>query len=676
MDAQYNSRHRSCPPCDPDTRTDILNKMFEWLYGDDDRSICWLYGIAGSGKSAIAQTISERIAEKKLAASLFFNQLERDLCVKEYIIATIAYQLAISIPALKRPICDVIMRDETVLQAVFADQLLKLIIEPLKSLPETYPSMVIIIDGLDECKNYSEVAQLMMQLSHPSNPHLHFQFLVTSRPEPFIRAIFEHPGINSMTTQFNLQDFRPDSDIRSFLERRLRDIPRVRFVVMSEVSLPWPSNHDLDTLVKKSAGLFIYASTIIMFISDQNNLPHKQLEAVLTHDASSISHVHSDLDRLYAQILSASSNVNHLLLVIGAIILVRMPLSPRALSYLLEIEFAHVQLVLEKLHSVLSIPENPDTGVVAPFHLSLHDFLVSRDRAGSYFIDPHLKHTQLARLCLKRISTLPKFTFPTVRHPAGCWDDVIQCLQQADTANRMTTQYACHYWPSHISESPRKELTNDLKDFCRHRVFPWRMCIEIEAQERNTIQIPEKQEMLLRSLRGRGRGRGRGRVVQGAVKMKTTKWFMWSTAMMVLLIVWILALLILTIFRDTCTAPRQILAQIALCLLGLVFLRFGPPEAASWKVMTTVVLIMSVSITAEVFGLFRNAPPQLARTAACIVGVMTMLLTAPAVPIKVMAEMALTSSVECPHQQGVITCVMEAALLIAVGLLFYPTVLR
>jgi Cdc6-like AAA superfamily ATPase len=240
VDAQYNSRHRSCPPCDPDTRIDILNKIFEWLYGDNDHSICWLYGIAGSGKSAIAQTVSERIAEKKLAASLFFNQLERDLCVKEYIIATVAYQLAISIPALKRPICDVITRDETILKAVFADQLSKLIIEPLKSLSETYPSMVIIIDGLDECNDYSEVAQLMTQLSDPSNLHMHFQFLVTSRPEPFIRAVFEHPTVNHITTQFNLQDFGPDSDIRSFLERELQDIPRVRFGVMSEISLPWP----------------------------------------------------------------------------------------------------------------------------------------------------------------------------------------------------------------------------------------------------------------------------------------------------------------------------------------------------------------------------------------------------------------------------------------------------
>jgi hypothetical protein len=82
----------------------------------DSHSICWLYGIAGSGKSAIAQSISERIAKNELAASFFFNRRERERSGKEYIITTIAYQLAISVPPLKSVICDVIAKDETYLE--------------------------------------------------------------------------------------------------------------------------------------------------------------------------------------------------------------------------------------------------------------------------------------------------------------------------------------------------------------------------------------------------------------------------------------------------------------------------------------------------------------------------------------------------------------------------------
>jgi hypothetical protein len=76
------------------------------------------------------------------------------------------------------------------LNAVFADQLLKLIIEPLQTFTDSCPS---IIDGLDECEDYIEVARLMTQLTEPSsNTRLSLRFLVTSRPGPSIQAIFEH----------------------------------------------------------------------------------------------------------------------------------------------------------------------------------------------------------------------------------------------------------------------------------------------------------------------------------------------------------------------------------------------------------------------------------------------------------------------------------------------------
>lgn len=503
MDAQHNSRHRSCPPCDSGTRSDILSKVSEWASETSGHSICWLYGVAGSGKSAIAQSVSQCIAEKtKLAASFFFNRLERERCGKDYIITTIAYQLAISIPDLMHPICDAIRKDETILNAVFADQLLKLIIEPLQSLPDSDSPMVVVIDGLDECDDYIEVAQHIAQLADPSsNSHLPLQFLVTSRPEPPIRAIFEHPGINRMTLCINLQDFSPNDDILSFLERRLRDIPQVRSGVMFEISQPWPSNDDLAALVEKSAGLFIYASTLAMFIKDKDFLPQQRLEMVLTDDTSLISSGHNDLDRLYTQILSASSNVDHLMVVIGAIILVRTPLSPRGLSHLLEIEFQSLQLVLERLHSILFIPEDLETGVVIPFHLSLHDFLITHDRAGCYFIDPSLIHVQLARSCLKRISTLPRFTFPTFRNPMHSWNAVVEHIQQADKVNRITTQYACHYWSSHIPELSQKSFVDDMKDFCRHFVFSWLFFMEIEARENNIMQSPENRDILRLNLR-------------------------------------------------------------------------------------------------------------------------------------------------------------------------------
>ncbi|KDR74768.1 hypothetical protein GALMADRAFT_141108 [Galerina marginata CBS 339.88] len=51
------------PKCHPNTRVAVLNKIMDWIHGVDpetrDALTTWLYGPAGSGKSAIARSIAE-----------------------------------------------------------------------------------------------------------------------------------------------------------------------------------------------------------------------------------------------------------------------------------------------------------------------------------------------------------------------------------------------------------------------------------------------------------------------------------------------------------------------------------------------------------------------------------------------------------------------------------------
>ena len=62
------------PKCHPGTRKTILKIINDWIDKDDiSVPIMWLHGSAGSGKSAIAQTIAKRCSKDgKLAASYFF----------------------------------------------------------------------------------------------------------------------------------------------------------------------------------------------------------------------------------------------------------------------------------------------------------------------------------------------------------------------------------------------------------------------------------------------------------------------------------------------------------------------------------------------------------------------------------------------------------------------------
>ena len=71
-----------------------------WAQGSEtSRPILWLYGPAGAGKSAIAQTIAEKCDETgHLSASFFFSRTSPGRDDMNHLIPTLAYQLALLFP--------------------------------------------------------------------------------------------------------------------------------------------------------------------------------------------------------------------------------------------------------------------------------------------------------------------------------------------------------------------------------------------------------------------------------------------------------------------------------------------------------------------------------------------------------------------------------------------------
>ena len=72
--AFHNSEERYDPPkCHPHTRRAVLKKIMDWVKDPNNVAlILWLYGPAGAGKSAIAQTIAELLEKAGLLAAAFF----------------------------------------------------------------------------------------------------------------------------------------------------------------------------------------------------------------------------------------------------------------------------------------------------------------------------------------------------------------------------------------------------------------------------------------------------------------------------------------------------------------------------------------------------------------------------------------------------------------------------
>src|SRR4051812_2715198 len=106
-------------PCHRNTRVSILKRLMNWLVGNVDKEglIMWLYGDAGSGKSTVAQTLAMQSFQKKyLLGSFFFSKTDHQRSTFKHLVATIAYQAATAVPALKRLISAAVEHDPLIFE--------------------------------------------------------------------------------------------------------------------------------------------------------------------------------------------------------------------------------------------------------------------------------------------------------------------------------------------------------------------------------------------------------------------------------------------------------------------------------------------------------------------------------------------------------------------------------
>ena len=273
--AFHNSDERYDPPkCHPHTRRAVLKKIMDWVKDANKVAlILWLYGPAGAGKSAIAQTIAELLEEAGLlAAAFFFSRNAAKRNDKTPLVATLAYQLVISIPEIRAHVLRALEQDPSLFSRSIQAQIQALIVKPLNTVAndETLAlallsrPRLIILDGLDECRTTSSQTHILNALS-TAIKHLRIPlcFLIASRPEQDIRQVFndQNHSLGSFSFSIALDNtYRPDRDIKVFLQSTFDEIKR-NHPSKAHLLASWPSSKDIRQLVKKSSGQFIFASS-------------------------------------------------------------------------------------------------------------------------------------------------------------------------------------------------------------------------------------------------------------------------------------------------------------------------------------------------------------------------------------------------------------------------------
>ncbi|KAF9471380.1 hypothetical protein BDN70DRAFT_976622, partial [Pholiota conissans] len=326
--AFHNSAQRNDPPrCHPNTRVQILQDMFNWILQSSDREtwLLWLNGAAGAGKSAIMQTLAEHCVKELIAiASFFFFRGDATRNSIGPLIATLAYQLILSIPETEEGILRTIERNPLIFDQTLESQLHQLLINPILSLPpHLHRTFAIFIDGLDECKGEHNQAMLIKLFSTigQRNSNVPIVSIFGSRRELQIEAAFIQNPVSRIlrTIPLDKSDIEKTSDnIRRFLNDKFAEI-RTGHPRRDRLPANWPPALRVEEIVAKSSGQFIYASVVINYVSLPRYNPARQLDII--HDISlrgpQSLNPFEHLDQLYQHIFSRVENLDKVFDILG-----------------------------------------------------------------------------------------------------------------------------------------------------------------------------------------------------------------------------------------------------------------------------------------------------------------------------------------------------------------------
>ncbi|KAK2924823.1 Nucleoside phosphorylase superfamily [Fusarium oxysporum f. sp. vasinfectum] len=482
-EALFNSyAEEHSPMCLPETRVQLLAEIDEWVTSSESKTIFWLNGMAGTGKSTISRTVAQRQLERDcLGANFFFKRGEASRGNMSKLIPTLARQLAIHIPGMISLIKNAIDADPSLPTKTLAEQFEKLFKEPLRKLAASSSdptSLVIVIDALDECEGEFQIKRIISLLADMENlDSLKLRVLITSRPELPIQLGFL--DINGMYQGLELHSISQDimeHDISIFLQHELGIIRQnFNYVVRSDQRLAeqWPGTVKIRQLVSMTLPLFIAAATICRFLNDATlGGPDELLVRIL--ESSSRTHM-SQLNDIYSSIL-ASQVVNRprrereeivksFQSIVGAIVTLATPLTIDALSLLLNIPATTIDMKIKVLQSVLEVPKTPEVPVRI-LHLSFRDYLVDPNLQGAmeFWVDEQATHRRLASRCLFVMSSILRENICRLPFPGTSPSEIEGLDPQKFIPPEL--DYACHYWVHHYVSSNTQECE-------AHEIYPF-----------------------------------------------------------------------------------------------------------------------------------------------------------------------------------------------------------
>ncbi|KAH7920290.1 hypothetical protein BV22DRAFT_1074193 [Leucogyrophana mollusca] len=475
--------------CLPTTRQELLAEITAWVADPDPsgKQAFWLHGVAGTGKSTVANTVAARFSKVgRLGASFRFNRDVDGRNGPAFLFGSIAYQLASFSTTLKDHMLAAVKKHGKMTQFSPQEQLQKYIIEPMSQITFSGP-IVIVVDALDECGGQrvrKDILEAIME-EMANFPRFVKLFLV-SRYEMDIRSHLERCCLPKSINDVD----GTARDILNYIAAQM-----LKVADRHDLASDWLEREMKAMLARHSDGLFIWASVACDFILESDD------PKVALHDMVSTNTDHSPgqggaLDALYTGILQQASinlpssvSAYNLRNIIGAILVAKTPLTQQGLDMLLglndrvlqrpillpdgsRIELTTCSSVIARLGSML----RKDGGFIRVLHASIFDFFTSPTRCtdSRFYIDKGLFSRFLASRCFDAMRVL-KRDICGINDPTKMNWDVKDLSQRLQDNVPEHVRYGCLYWHLHLVDVPieDRELIQEAKDWLSTHLLHW-----------------------------------------------------------------------------------------------------------------------------------------------------------------------------------------------------------
>ncbi|CAE7135689.1 unnamed protein product [Rhizoctonia solani] len=448
--------------CMNDTCEAILNRVLTWTQNrENGESIMWISGQPGTGKTAIAASLCQRLdSVQALAGSFFCQRGDSNLSTPLKVINSLICDIAMCCPAYAHEVAKAIRMTPKLHNAHLSlrfEGLVKTPLGRLKSLARPM-TLVVVIDALNECGDRESRKHLMLKLYEMSRLVPWLKIIFTGRPTGDIQEYFQDHCPRG--TMIQVHDYDASSDIRAYLQAQLGSLARIGH---------WP--HDtIGNLCDMAEGVFLWAVMATQYITKYPLPALSRLRRLLDGHRALVS---DHFDQLYTQTLEViledgNEETKDAYLRCISVILVTSKQESISTSDLHDFLLAATGVnqtifnqILTEFGPLLCVKDGRPTSF---YHSSFVDYITNASRSGKFHIQLDQYNAECAQFCFRVMQRDLKFNICGLQTSHIPNSEVPDLKLRVQSHIGPALRYACTHWLSHFTTSPNPGLVVSVKE--------------------------------------------------------------------------------------------------------------------------------------------------------------------------------------------------------------------